>query len=176
MAYSKQKITFLILLTLGILFLSPANARGVYQKSDDFVKEVFGGEMPKQKKLMIRSKLRKPMEKILGHPYSGMRIKYWEEGKKRAYILEEIGKEHPITFGMVVSEGKIAKAKVLVFREIRGWEIRYPAFTRQFLGATYDGKKLSKNIDGVSGATLSVWAMTKIAKIALYLDEYVNQK
>ena len=77
---------------------------------------------------------------------------------------------------MVVSEGKIAKAKVLVFREIRGWEIRYPAFTRQFLGATYDGKKLSKNIDGVSGATLSVWAMTKIAKIALYLDEYVNQK
>ena len=76
---------------------------------------------------------------------------------------------------MVVSNGKIAKAKVLIFREIRGWEVKYPAFTRQFVGATFDGEKLDRGIDGVSGATLSVWAMTKIAKIALVLDAYVNK-
>ena len=104
-----------------------------------------------------------------------MRIKYWQNNNQTAWILGEIGKEYPITFGMVVSNGKIAKAKVLIFREIRGWEVKYPAFTRQFVGATFDGEKLDRGIDGVSGATLSVWAMTKIAKIALVLDAYVNK-
>ena len=77
---------------------------------------------------------------------------------------------------MVVSGGEIIKAKVLIFREIRGWEIKYPAFTRQFIGASFDGKELSQNIDGISGATLSFWAMTKIAKIALFLDQYIKNK
>jgi hypothetical protein len=36
--------------------------------------------------------------------------------------------------------------------------------------------KLTKNIDGISGATLSLWAMTKIVKIALKLDEYIQNE
>ena len=158
-----------------LLFMHPAKAKGVYQTEEDFLLEVFSGKVPDQKRLILKSKLREPIEKILKHPYSGMRVKYWQNDSKTVWILEEIGKEYPITFGMVVSNGKIAKAKVLIFREIRGWEVKYPAFTRQFIGATFDGKKLDKNIDGVSGATLSVWAMTKIAKIALVLDAYVNK-
>ena len=157
------------------MFMHPAKAKGVYQTEEDFLLEVFSGKVPKQKKLILKSKLREPIEKILKHPYSGMRVKYWQDDSKTVWILEEVGKEYPITFGMVVNNGKIAKAKVLIFREIRGWEVKYPAFTRQFIGATFDGKKLDKNIDGVSGATLSVWAMTKIAKIALVLDAYVNK-
>jgi len=35
--------------------------------------------------------------------------------------------------------------------------------------------KLNKNIDGISGATLSVWAMKSIAKLSLYLDQYINK-
>ena len=164
-----------LLMTVFLLFMHPANAKGVYQTEEDFLLEVFSGKVPEQKKLILKSKLRKPIEKILKHPYSGMRVKYWQDDSKTVWILEEVGKEYPITFGMVVNNGKIAKAKVLIFREIRGWEVKYPAFTRQFIGATFDGKKLDKNIDGVSGATLSVWAMTKIAKIALVLDAYVNK-
>ena len=164
-----------VLVTALLMFMHPAKAKGVYQTEEDFLLEVFSGKVPDQKRLILKSKLRKPIEKILKHPYSGMRVKYWQNDSKTVWILEEVGKEYPITFGMVVSNGKIAKAKVLIFREIRGWEVKYPAFTRQFVGATNDGKKLDKNIDGVSGATLSVWAMTKIAKIALVLDAYVNK-
>ena len=171
-----NKFTVSCLLMMAfLLFMHPAKAKGVYQTEEDFLLEVFSGKVPEQKKLILKSKLRKPIEKILKHPYSGMRVKYWQNDSKTVWILEEVGKEYPITFGMVVSNGKIAKAKVLIFREIRGWEVKYPAFTRQFIGATFDGKKLDKNIDGVSGATLSVWAMTKIAKIALVLDAYVNK-
>lgn len=171
-----NKFTISCLLMMAfLLFMHPAKAKGVYQTEEDFLLEVFSGKVPEQKKLLLKSKLREPIEKILKHPYSGMRVKYWQNDSKTVWILEEVGKEYPITFGMVVNNGKIAKAKVLIFREIRGWEVKYPAFTRQFIGATFDGKKLDKNIDGVSGATLSVWAMTKIAKIALVLDAYVNK-
>jgi len=171
-----NKITMsCLLMTVFLFFMHPANAKGVYQTEEDFLLEVFSGKVPEQKRLILKSKLREPIEKILKHPYSGMRVKYWQNDSKTVWILEEVGKEYPITFGMVVNNGKIAKAKVLIFREIRGWEVKYPAFTRQFIGATFDGKKLDKNIDGVSGATLSVWAMTKIAKIALVLDAYVNK-
>ena len=171
-----NKFTMSCVLVMALLmFMHPAKAKGVYQTEEDFLLEVFSGKVPDQKRLILKSKLRKPIEKILKHPYSGMRVKYWQNDSKTVWILEEVGKEYPITFGMVVSNGKIAKAKVLIFREIRGWEVKYPAFTRQFIGATFDGKKLDKNIDGVSGATLSVWAMTKIAKIALVLDAYENK-
>ena len=73
-----------------------------------------------------------------------------------------------------MANGKIKTAKVLEFREIRGWEIKYPAFTRQFIGASLRGYDLDRSIDGVSGATLSVWAMTAVAKLALYLDGYIK--
>ena len=95
---------------------------------------------------------------------------------KTAWILEEIGKTEPITFGVVIKDGQIQKIKVLEFREIRGWEVRYPAFTKQFEGASLKGTKLDRNVDGISGATLSVWAMTSIAELSLFLDDYVKNK
>ena len=47
----------------------------------------------------------------------------------------------------------------------------------QFKDATLTGdKELDKKIDGISGATLSVNALTKLARLALYLDSQVNNK
>lgn len=175
-AYFKQTLILAFAIIVCSL-LSPQllEAKGVYQTEENFLSEVFKENIPASKGLLVTSSLRKPIEKILNHPFSGMRIKYWENDIQSVWILEEIGKEHPITFGLVVKNGKITKAKVLIFREIRGWEIKYPAFTRQFIGASLKQEKLNKDIDGVSGATLSVYAMTKVAKIALFLDTHINQ-
>jgi hypothetical protein len=63
---------------------------------------------------------------------------------------------------------------VLAFRESRGWEIRHPAFTQQFKDATLIDNALDRHIDGVSGATLSVWAMTAVTRLALYLDTLIT--
>jgi hypothetical protein len=54
--------------------------------------------------------------------------------------------------------------------------VRYPAFRKQFEGASLVGMKLDRNVDGISGATLSVWAMTSIAELSLFLDQYVKNK
>ena len=123
-SFTNKFLMSFILAMAFLMFMQPAKAKGVYQTEEDFLLEVFSGKVPDQKRLILKSKLRKPIEKILKHPYTGMSIKYWQKNNQTAWILEEIGKEYPITFGMVVSNGKIAKAKVLIFREIRGWEVK----------------------------------------------------
>ena len=90
---------------------------------------------------------------------------------------KEIGKVEYITFGISIKDGEVSTANVLEFKESRGWEIRYPAFTSQYIGARLiKSDKLTKNIDGISGATLSLWAMNKIVKIALMLDEKIQNE
>jgi len=149
-------------------------ARGVYQTDQDFLTEVFNNSVPKSKVVWMKADLASTVAELLGHKYAGLRIRYWRNEQRSAWILEEIGKEKPITFGIVVAEGKIENIKVLAFRESRGGEIRHPAFTQQFKLVQLDDMQLDRNIDGVSGATLSVRAMTVVARLALYLDKFTG--
>jgi hypothetical protein len=164
------------MMLITLFLASSLHARGVYQTNKDFVSEIYNNNPPKSKSIMLMGNLRKSVEKILGHPYASLRIRYWKEDGKTAWILEEIGKTEPITFGVVIKDSKIEDIRVLAFREIRGWEVKYPAFTKQFIGAKLDEMKLDRNIDGISGATLSVWAMTSIAELSLFLDEHLKNK
>jgi len=103
-----------------------------------------------------------------------LRVRYWYKGERSAWILEEIGKEEPITAGIVIDKGKIERVEVLIFRESRGWEVRHDFFTEQFEGAKLrkDGE-LNRAIDNITGATLSVRALTKLARLALYFHNQV---
>lgn len=167
---------FLLLLALGLL-PATAGAGGVYQEPDAFIAQVFDGQPPKARVLWLDKALKNQLADILGHPYRGMRVRYWQKGARSAWILEEIGKEKPITTGIVVNRGKIERVKVLVFRESRGWEVRHDFFTNQFKQAELEeGLRLSKHIDNISGATLSVRALRKLATVALLLDARVQRK
>ena len=115
------------------------------------------------------------VERLLGHRFSALRVRYWHDGEKSAWILDEIGKELPITIGVAVENGSIRNVRVLEFRESRGWEVRYPFFTDQFVDARLGpDEKLDRRIDGITGATLSVGAVTRIARVALVLHEHVS--
>lgn len=173
------KLNIMKYIFFSLLFffcISISHAKGVYKTEENFLKEVFNETAPPSQSLILKKDLRKSVNQILGHRYSGLRIKYWQNENTSAWILEEIGKDELITFGFAIKEKKISQAEVLIFRETRGWEIKYPAFTSQFIGGQLANNKLTKNIDGVAGATLSVWAMTSVAKLALFLDEYVKKQ
>lgn len=145
-------------------------ARGVNQTPEAFIKEVFGQTPPKPKVIWLTGDLKSQVAKILQHPYPKLRVKYWRKGGKSAWVLDEIGKEKPITVGIVVHDGKISELRVLAFRESRGWEVKQPFFTRQFEQAGLnDHDQLNKDIDGITGATLSVRALKKLARMALFL-------
>lgn len=153
----------------------PVFATGNYQEPAEFIQEVFSGDAPKVSKIWIKKDLKVKIHEIMEHDLGVLRLKYWEKQGRTAWILEEIGKERPITAGIVVNNGKIERINVLIFRESRGWEIRYPFFTDQFSDvALKEDKQLDKHIDGISGATLSVKAMTKMARLALMLNHEVE--
>ncbi len=150
-------------------------ARGVYQEPEDFLHEVFNGKPPIASKLWIKKDLSREVYQILEHNLDVLRIRYWERNGRTVWILDEIGKEQPITVGIVVDRGRVESVKVLIFRETRGWEIRYPFFTDQFKDVMLDqDHRLEKGIDGISGATLSVNAVTKLVRLALVLHKYSN--
>jgi len=157
-----------------LILMPPVFARGVYQTDKSFISEIYLNEPPASEAIMLLGVLRGAVEEILGHPYASLRIRYWKKDGRTTWILDEIGKTEPITFGIVIKGSKIERIKVLAFREIRGWEVKYPAFTAQFTGASLKNEKLDRSIDGISGATLSVWAMTSVAELALYLDQHIK--
>jgi hypothetical protein len=146
-----------------------AIADTVYQTREDFLREVFGTPPP-PKAIWLDNATQEKLKAVLGHPYGQARLRYWRADGKSAWILDEIGKEYPITAGFVVKNGAIERVRVLVYREDRGMEVRYPSFLQQFVGARLTGDKLSKEIDGISGATLSVHSMDRMARAALLLN------
>jgi len=147
----------------------------VYEAPDAFIQRVFDNEPPDASMLYPDKSLKKRMRDVLGRRYAKFRIRYWSKDGRSAWILEEIGKERPITCGFVVAPAGIEELKVLIFRESRGWEIRYDAFTRQFAGAKLmPTGKLDRGIDNITGATLSVRAATRLAELALLLHDSVR--
>jgi FMN-binding domain len=146
-----------------------SRADTVYQTRDDFLREVFG-TAPVPRVLWLDDEAQTRLKAVLGHPYGQARLRYWRAGGKTAWILDEIGKEYPITASFVVQNGAIERARVLVYRETRGMEVRYPSFLQQFVGARLVNDRLSRSIDGISGATLSVHSMQRMARAALALD------
>ncbi len=163
-------------LLLFALFTLPVQAEQVLQTQQDFLIESFQGEVPKPKTLWLKKQQKAEIAKILQHNYARLRIRYWPKGSSSVWVLEEIGKESPITVGLHVEDKRLRKVKVLVYRESRGDEVKYPFFTDQFIDATLtEDNKLSKHIDGITGATLSVRALTKLSRMALWLDSQRQQ-
>ena len=140
-----------------------------------FLEQAFGKKIPQAQMLWLNKNLHQRITPILQHPPTFLRIRHWHRNTTRAFILEEIGKHEPITFGVIVKNGAIESLKVLNYRESRGGEIRYPFFTQQFrrLHLTADDR-LSGTIDGISGATLSVRASRKMAQLALIFDQHLT--
>ena len=155
----------LILLQVGTTFADDA-----YQSPEEFLHEAFNDTTPDPGVIWLKGDVKDTSSEILGHPYPGLRIRYWGDGARTAWILEEIGKVKPITVGLVVNDEGLEKIRILAFRESRGWEVRYPFFTDQFTGiGLTDNYELDQAIDGISGATLSVRALKKLSRLALYL-------
>lgn len=155
----------------GLLLVALCGATRVYQTPESFVAESFDGNPPATQTLWLTGSVREAAASILRRQPSP-RITYWHAAGRTAFVLEEIGKEQPITAGILIQDGRIGRVRILVYRESRGAEVRYPAFTHQFAGAGLDAnQRLDRTINGISGATLSVNALDRMTRLALFLDQ-----
>jgi hypothetical protein len=147
-------------------------ASGKYQSQEAFLTEAFNAKVPRASLIWLDGNTHKTAGEILQHRPQQLRLRYWAKTSRSAWVLNEIGKEQPITVGIIIDNGKITTLKVLRFLEARGDEVRHTFFTKQFRQASLNtDRQLDRPIDGISGATLSVRAVNKLARLALYLDK-----
>lgn len=160
-------------LSLLLLLVFSLPAYSGEPKIETFLNSAFQAA-PEAHDIWLTGKLRTSVRDILHHDYPLARVRYWRSGDRTAWVLDEIGKERPITVGIVIAHDKVEKVSVLIYRESRGWEVKSPAFTAQFNGAQLDDDmRLDRAIDGISGATLSVRALQKLTRLALLLHRKI---
>lgn len=148
-----------------------------YLSTEEFLAQVFSEGSVETKSFWLTGERKTITTDILQHPPNKLRQRYWQQGTRTAWVMDEIGKEKPITVGVVINGSQIEQVKVLSFRESRGWEVRYPFFVKQYNGASLAGDNaLSKPIDNITGATLSVRAVNKLARLALLYHSLANTK
>jgi len=155
------------------------NAAGQYLSVDEFLQLSFGSDAePNPAVYWLPADVKERIKALNGRDFPLLRVRYWAVNNDTAWILEEIGKEMPITIGVLVDgeENVVRRVEVLAFRESRGWEVRHPFFTRQFNNISLNKEDLlSEHIDGITGATLSVRAVKHVAQVALILANAVQR-
>lgn len=144
------------------------------QKVKAFLASVFQKEVPAPKRLWVNADLKPALTQILNRPVKKLSYRYWQAQGKTVWLLDELGKERDITTAVVIQNQQVQQVKVVVYRESRGGEVQVPWFTEQFIGASQQ-QNWQKDIDSISGATLSVNALKKQTELALYLDSQVTE-
>ena len=177
-----NKLSQYLFVVLALPLLMPVAAVAeTYLTPEQFVQAAFSATTlktaPTVESLWLTKDVATQAENILGHSPKQVRLKFWKAGLQTAWILDEIGKEEPITAGFVVENGKIVQVSILAYRESRGGEVRYANFLKQYQGTSLQqDTQLNKTIDGISGATLSVRALGRMARLALYFDQISHQQ
>jgi hypothetical protein len=167
---------FFLFFIISILFINNSKAQEVFLSKEDFLKTAFEEDVPRRKGLRFKNEVKEIAQRIMGSNYKKIRMKYWRQDQKTAWVLERIGKVKLITAGFIIESCRISSIHVLVYRETHGWEVKYPSFRDQFVGINMvEGFKLNKRIDGIAGATLSVNSMEKMARLALAMNSLVPE-
>jgi len=125
--------------------------------------------------LKLDAKLKVLVQNKVKQRFYRDKLYYWNISNNDttiAYALMDnvLGKSMPITFLVILNnEGNILASEVIKYREAYGSEVGNKNWLAQFthFSDTTDFK-VGKNIDGISGATISVNSLSKgIQKIAI---------
>lgn len=135
----------------------------------EFLSEQFDKNTPKPERLWIDKEKQLIIKKQFNPSKIKLSYRYWQKDNLTVWILDELGKERDITTGIVVENGFIKKVAVLVYRESRGGQVQNSKFTQQYYQKN-TASNFTKEIDSISGATLSVNALNKQVSLALWLD------
>ena len=134
-----------------------------------------------REKKWLTDEQREKIGNIAHRKVEDKRITYYvgkKGGKPTGYMVIDnvIGKSFPITFMVVLNvDGTVRDVEIMVYREPRGWEVRYKSFLDQYLGRNAESD--FREIHSITGATLSVNGVTRGVQKAvaaykvLYLDD-----
>ncbi|KMP10327.1 hypothetical protein UZ36_07965 [Candidatus Nitromaritima sp. SCGC AAA799-C22] len=123
-----------------------------------------GADKIDKEKKWLTDEQRETIGKIIHQKVDDKRLTFYigkKSGKPMGYMLidHRIGKSFPITYMVVLNiDGTVRDVEIMIYREPRGWEVKYESFLSQFFGR--DAESDFREINSITGATLSVNAIT----------------
>lgn len=165
----EKSTRYFLLLVLLASPLGQVSASEIKQRSQELIAEQFGTEIAMNfRKLDLTPDSKKRIEIKVGQRFFRNSIYTWKisiNNTTVGYALLDnvIGKSLPITFLVIFNlEGIILSTHVVKYRESIGGEISNWRWNRQFSGRNYQSSfSVGNDIDGISGATISVKAMAR---------------
>jgi Na+-translocating ferredoxin:NAD+ oxidoreductase RnfG subunit len=171
----------MLLAAPSIVLVAPAPVLGgqTYLREADAARAIFPESTASTRKSLDLSDAEvAALSKALGRRVDARSYPYLEAKNERGllgfiFILDVIGESQPITFAVgVTADGALADVQVMVYREPQGEAISEKRFRKQFVGKrAKDPITLDKDIDAISGATISSRSATFAARKGLLLSE-----
>ena len=157
----------------GIFLKEEEAPKAVFPDATSFDRRVIPSTQLLKEK--IRQRLGKTKTSVWEDSYVTFIARKGDAVLGYAVIVEEIGKHRPMTFVVGVGSNlKIRDAALMVYREAYGGEVRDRRFLRQYKGKDLKDPLLPfRDIQNISGATLSVEAIGRGSKKALALVDAI---
>jgi uncharacterized protein with FMN-binding domain len=178
----KSAACFALLLALGSG--AKASAEGIYLTEPQLCAKLFPGAPHIQASdLTLSDAEAAQVSRLYGyriesHTYRALTVSDDSGVKGTVFILDVMGQNSPITFGVGVTSGGIIRGvEVVAYREPRGEEIRNPRFLRQLQGKSIQDKlALGVDVDAITGATISSRSATFAARKALAIAAVLHER
>lgn len=174
-------LKFMTVLTVSSFIFLIGEAEGKvrhYATEIETVERVFPNTTYEKITIEITQELREKISKSMGKKFYDKQVQFYKIKKNDevlAYsiVMNVVGKTKKITFMVSIDfEGRVQSVDILVFRESQGYEIKNKRWLNQFYGKNKKDKlRVKRDIDNISGATLSARAITKGVKKALFIFE-----
>ena len=133
--------------------------------------------------IKLDKQMKKQVENQVKQRFYRDKLYYWTISQDDttiayAFLDNVIGKSMPITFLVILNiDGKIINSNVIKYREAYGGEVGNIRWLKQFINRNKNSRyNVGKDINGISGATISVKSITNgIQKITTLFPLVQNQ-
>ena len=157
------------ILVLAVLFSSGLHAASIQETCEKSLKQYFGNDAGlKFSSFPIPPDIKLSVEQASKQRFFKDKIYYWsisvnDSTVALAALDNVMGKAMPISIFVIFDEeGLILKSEIVKYREAIGGEVVNSRWLKQFIGLNQaDLVDPNTRIDGISGATISVKAVTK---------------
>ncbi len=158
--------------------------QSIKEKTLEIIYAQFGIDVKiESTKYLIPAKIKKEVEKnVKQHFYSDVvyvfKISKSDSVLSVGFLDNVYGKSMPITFLVLFDQNeKILSTNIIKYREPYGGGVKIKSWNNQFKGKNSKSNyKIGEDIDGISGATISVRSLTKGIKKLTLLYEKIRSK
>ncbi len=158
------------------LLLAPGGIHAQVYLSREHAKDILLTGKAEARHIVLSRKEKKRIEQASDIEVAQSEFDAWRSADGDWLIFDTVeGRYEAIDIAVAIdAEGEVRGVEILTYREIYGYEVRSPKWRRQFQGKTSESRlKLNKDIENLSGATISSRSITEGVKRLIHTWDQV---